>query len=145
MSMDYASNYADVVSSSFVKRLCPKQYRDFAKSLIHGNWELEDWAEYVRDECDLNLPNQFDNEIAFHKAVESAKKCWDALLASFSKATRVGMSSLRLYIDSHSYDDGSRYDEVEGAFFAVDKAYDLTPAGKKFQKAINRKFFVTFG
>ena len=145
MSMDYGSNYADVVSKSFIKRLCPKQFKRFMDSLYLAKWELENWAEYVRDECDLNLPNNFDKDEDFQNWIKSTKKCWKDLLLAFSKATKVGMSSLRLYIDYHSSDDGSRYDEVEGAFFAVDQAYELTPAGKKFQKAIERKLFVTFG
>ena len=41
--------------------------------------------------------------------------------------------------------DGDQYDEVDGVFFTVDGVYGLTPAGKKFNESIDRRYYTQFG
>jgi len=145
MGMGYCSNYSDVVSKSFIKRLCPKQFKAFMDSLIIPKWELEDWARYLNDVTELNLPNDFEKEADFQDSIKFTDRCWSDLREAFYQATKVDMSHLYIDLEYHSPEEGDIYDGVSGAFFVVGGVYELTPAGKKFQQAIERKFYVTFG
>lgn len=145
MGMGYFSNYADVMEESYLHKLCPKEYTNFKNALASYKWELEDWAKYLNDVTELDLPDNLTEEGAFKEAIKFTERCWSDLRNAFCKATAIGKSNLYIDLDYHSPEDGDRYDDVSGAFFVVGGVYELTPAGKKFKNAINRKFYVTFG
>ena len=68
------------------------------------------------------------------------------LKTAFARATAAGEDHLDLFIGYHSaQDEGDRYDEVDGAFWAVAGLYQLSPAGQKLGNKMERRSFVTFG
>ena len=67
-----------------------------------------------------------------------------ALCAAFKKQT----GGLELFFDHYNEDEGDRYDSVEhkdGCVFCVGNMTQLTPAGKKFQKVVEKRRWVQFG
>ena len=83
---------------------------------------------------------------------EKVISAWKMLVHSFEVATfqpnpfEKTTEGLILDIDFHDKEgDGDRYDEVDGVFFTVGGMYGLTPAGKKFNDVVTRKFYTTWG
>ena len=70
------------------------------------------------------------------QAVQEISAAFEALQAAFAKATAVGTSHLDLAIGYHGEDDGDRYDDVRGVFWAVDGMQQLSPAGEKFKDIV---------
>lgn len=131
MGFGYGSNYADVISEENVKKICPKEYKAFIDALEKEDKDLYDFA--IGDQ----MGEETSNVLGL---------VWNNLCVAFRQATTVGNSCFDLNIGYHDKDsDGDRYDEVDGYFFSVDGAYQLSPAGEKFEKIFDRKFFVTAG
>jgi hypothetical protein len=131
MGMGYGANYADVVTANFVKKIRPKEYADFMKALKAADVDFDSFAQ--------SLNNTEDEELS---------KKFAYLCASFYEATKDASSGKGLLLNVGFHDkteEGDRYDEVDGGFFAVGGAYEMTPSGKQFAKQIKRKFYVTFG
>ena len=129
MGMGYGANFAEVIEDEGLRKLCPKEFKAFMGAIDKS--ELEDLESFAR-----KLVYE-DDEIDD----ESLVPLYDDLKKAFEKKTKL---SLRL--DFHcSEDDGDRYDEVNGYYWRVKGMYQLTPAGKKIDKYVSRKFFVTFG
>ena len=127
MSMGYAANFAEVVEQDFVKEQCPDQFENFVQALADKNIPTEEFAQN----------NQY------YSKKERKKKSYKAFLSlceQFNKKT-----GLDLYIDYHNPNNGDCYDDITGVMWCVDGVYQLTKAGKKFQKQIERKFWVSFG
>jgi hypothetical protein len=138
--MDYGAGYADVISGLALSKLCPKEYKAFKDLLKKTKVEENTLVEFLTEDQDLNLlPNITNNE----KASELQEKiidAWTNLQSAFHKKTK-GLTLNIGYQDP----EGSGYDEVKGLYYSVGEMYQLTPAGKKFEKTVQRKFFVTFG
>jgi len=125
MSMGYAANFADVIEQDFVKKQCPQEFENFIQALDKNeDITVESFAQNAQD---------FDE-----KSKEG--KTYIELCEAFEKKT-----GLSLYISYHDPDNGDRYDDVNGILWCVDGVYQLTKAGKKHQKQIERKFWVSFG
>ena len=134
MSMGYGSNYADVISDADIEKLCPKEWENFVRTLAEFGSYIPAFAvDYKMGESPREDMDECD-------------KAWNDLVVAFRYATATGNSYLTLELGYHdSSDEGDRYDDVDGYFFHVNGAYELSPAGKKCEKMIDRKFFVTFG
>jgi len=156
--MGFGSNFADVIDFNDVKRLCPAEAKALVKTLKKYGVNMENLAETFRcEEPELETletaisdaaPDDLDNEAYSRyeeEAIRTITQALETLKAAFAKATAVGKSHLDLSIGYHDPDDGDRYDEVDGVFWAFDGLYQLSPAGKKFGTEVQRKFFVTFG
>jgi hypothetical protein len=129
MPMGYGSNYADVIDEKDVRKLCPKEYKEFEKAIEEADETLESVAQEVGTE------DVWEND------EHPITKAFDNLQTAFEEKT-----DLTLYLSYHNADDdGSCYDDINGAYFCVDGMYELTPAGKKFNKIVQKKMFVTFG
>lgn len=140
MSMGYGAGYADVISEYKIKKVCLAEYRAFLKELKKWNVELEDFAKHLAQDLELSLDYADIDET--NEITDKIKERYEALQTAFHKKS----GGLHLDISFHNSDDnGSNYDEVNGAFFCVGGMYQLTPAGKKFERSVKRKFFVTFG
>ena len=106
-------------------------------------WRICKWPCVTRHR-QASTPADLDAYEA--KGVQEVAQALEALKAAFARATAVGDSHLELSIGYHdAAQDGDRYDEVNGVFWAVDGLYQLSPAGRKFGTKVRRKFFVTFG
>ena len=127
MGMGYSANHADVVDDKFIKKTCPDELKELLNAVKAENMEFEDFAKeavYQDYSCSI-VPEQ-----AYAK-----------LIAAFHDKT-----GLSVTLGFHDQDEeGDRYDQVNGAFWDVENVYQLTEAGKKNEKYINRKFYVSFG
>ena len=141
MGMGYGAGYADVVTEYFIRRQCPAEFRAFMKAIgpDGAGTDLEAIAQHLSQQCDLDL--SFETTKDYEKAVGLIHSAWKKLQRAFKRAT-----TLDLDISYHnSNDEGDRYDDVNGAFFCVGGVWQRTPAGKKYQRSVSRKFYVTFG
>jgi len=130
MGMGYAGSYADVISEEGVKEVCPKEYQALMDAMVGippieamDFDELAQQAEY----------NEIENK--------DAEQALEVLKEAFDKKTGLALS-----IGYHDADEqGDRYDDINGGFWCVGGMYELTKAGKKFEKYVQRKMFVSFG
>lgn len=126
MSMGYGAAYADCIEESTIKKFCPKEFKALEDSLEDTSFTMEDVA---REEMFDSIGSK-----EVHKAFVNLKK-------AFEKKT--GLSLSIGYHDSEN--DGDCYDQISGIYWAIDGMYQLTPAGKKMNKYVERKTFVQFG
>jgi hypothetical protein len=141
MSMGYGAAYADVITKKRIKRTCPTELAAFLRVIKDAGSSLENVAQHLAQDTELDLSHIEDDKEAVKKQ-EAIHKTWRKLQRVFKRVSE----GLALDIGYHnSEDEGSRYDEVDGAFFCVGGVYRLTPAGKRFRRSIKRRFFVTFG
>lgn len=127
MGMGYGANFAEVISD-----------KDLAD--IVGMELLSAFAEAL-DAFDSSEQEFVENSYGDDDFDEAVSEAYRAILEKFNEKT--GLTLMLGYHDSESC--GSRYDEVDGAYWAVDGMYQLTPEGKNWQHTVERKFFVTFG
>lgn len=128
MGMGYACSFAEVIEQETVVKFCPKEFKKLTDTLGETSFAIEDVARCV-------------SYMDFSEVGEKIKKAFYALTKAFNKKT-----GLALYMGYHDAEsEGDRYDEVDGAFWAVEGMYKLSPAGKKMDKFVSRKFWVTFG
>ena len=140
MSMGHSAGYADVITVATLKRIAPKEFPAFEKLLLEHVVSLENFAQYNSNQSELDLDhiNDEDKAVEIQTALDTA---WKKLQTTVKKK-----SGLLLDLGYHnSRDEGDSYDEVDGAFYCVGGVWTRTPAGKKHQRSITRKFFVTFG
>jgi hypothetical protein len=128
MGMGYAAAYADVVTEETIKKFCPKEFENLSNAI--------DDADDTWDNVAQSLEIGDDDEVSGNVVIYFRK-----LQKAFEKKT-----GLSLCIGYHSADDdGDRYDDIDGIYWSVDGMYQLTPAGKKMKKYVERKTFVQFG
>ncbi len=146
MSMGYGANHAEVIEWEDIRKLCPKESRQFAKVLRKLGLDMDaglqslDIGEFVGEWS--NLPDDMTEA----QAQECVQSAFDQLATAFQKQTRVRGSSLTLLAGYHDQaNHGDRYDELDGGYFHVEGNWQLSPSGKKLEKIIRRRFFVTFG
>lgn len=128
MGMGHAAAYADVIEANTIKKFCPKEFDVFYEKVgdMESDFELFASLAESKDFAD------YDDDI-----VES----YNELCNAFHKKT-----GLKLNLSFHDSDEnGDRYDDINGVYWYVDGMYQLTPAGKKMQKYVERKSFVIFG
>lgn len=141
MSMGYGAGYADVISENKIKKVCPVEFRAFLKEIKDSKVTLESFAQFIDIDSELDLAHIKDEDQAV-ATQEKLTELYEALQTAFHKKS----GGLHLDLSFHDSDnEGDSYDEVSGAFFCVGGMYKLTPAGKKFERSVKRKFFVTFG
>ena len=129
MGMGYGACFAEVIEVESIRKFCKKEF-DIFVGLVEGKGDYFA-CDFARNAESGDLSNYNKRLIEAYKNLQKA----------FEKKT-----GLNLFIDYHSAkDDGDRYDEVDGIYWAVGGMYQLTKAGKNMEKYVNRKFFVTFG
>jgi hypothetical protein len=127
MNSGTSACFADVIDIKEVKKIVPNAYKYFLKTLKFLDIDIEDFAKQYQD-----------NDVQNDDALEA----WKYLAHAFDTKTK----GLLLGIGFHDVDEsGDKYDEVNGVFFTVDGMYELTPAGKKFNDVVNRKFYTQWG
>lgn len=144
MPSGFASASAWKVETEFVKSSCPNEFKNFEETL--GNYEIS-FDEFAKA-YQFEEPEEIDC-LAENKTTEQLNqdiaKSWGNLQKAFRKATKVGNSSLLLFVMYHSSESGDCYDDVDGAFFGVDGVMQMSPAGKKFKDHIEKVAFVEWG
>ena len=129
MSMGYGSAHADTVEQKFVKKTCPKEFKAFIKAIDDdGNADFD----FVANQCNFDPTDEVPEPIL---------DAYVTLCKAFEAKT-----GLQLGLGFHNSDDeGSCYDDINGAYWWVGNVYQMTPAGKKYEKFITRENFVQFG
>lgn len=129
MGAGYSANYADVIEESFIEEVAPNELAKFKKALEDEEVDFDDFASRLYDLTDFT---DINDEV--YGAMEE-------LQSQFEDVT-----GLKLDLNYHnSEDEGSRYDDIEGAFWSVRGVYTLTPAGQKYLDKIQRCHYVIFG
>jgi len=123
MGMSNCACHADTIRIDFVKEQCPKEWEDFNSALSDDDMSFDHF-------CILKI-----GEDELDEAIEDT---YDALCEAFNKVT-----GLELGVVHHEAQD--RGDELDGGSFSVERVYQYTPAGEKYKKSIERKFWTTFG
>ena len=162
MGMGFASNYADVIAPEHVAFLAPIAWAHIT-ALFDGD-KIDTESGRVLLLHHLSDPDVYDTGdiedyltegTPLHNVDETTDERWQAYIAAwkalrteFAEATKVGDSHLVLWMGYHdSESNGDRYDEVDGAFFAVEGVYQPTPAGQSLlnRGMIERQTWVTLG
>jgi hypothetical protein len=136
MGMGNYANYADTVTNDFVTETCPEEMAGLLKVLAENDYSLEQLAMSATDGGDIEGELGLDLEEEAAKAIMEA---YETLCMTFQDKTQ-GLS-----LDIRYKDHEDRGDEVDGVFWEVDNVYELTTAGKKYNKQIERKFWTNFG
>ena len=126
MSMGTSAAYADVIDEKSIKKFCPKEWKALMAEVRddNDNWALiAEGFGYQEERGTAEINEAYYN-----------------LCNAFEKKTGLGLG-----VAYHGEDDGDCYDEVNGIYWYCDGVYEKTPAGKKMDKHIERKFFVCFG
>lgn len=133
MAMGTSGCYADVIDINHVRKIAKKAFDNFIKVLTKQNVTLDDFAQQMHSE-----------EVENDKILLA----WMNLVAEFELNTSKDSKEdgLRLNIGFHDKEEcGDIYDEVDGTYFSVDGMYQLTTAGKNFQKFVSRQHFTQWG
>ena len=127
MGMGMSGAYADAIEDDKLKALFPKEHAGLLAACAAGKIGLGGLAEGLRDEEELPGP----------------RNALDALRGAFGKR----FSGLTLSLEYHDQENqGDRYDEVDGAYWAIDGLYVLSKGARKLgAKNFERKFFVNYG
>jgi len=125
MGMGYGANFADCISETDLADIV-------GNDLINAFYEAADAAE-IDDLCDW--VNDWENcdSTAVYTAITKIEQV-------FHEKT-----GLEVSLQYHSEEDGDRYDEITGYFWAVDGMYVLSDAGQKLESKVVRNFYVSFG
>lgn len=134
MSMGYGANFADTIKEEFIKKSCPKEYKKFIGLLKKFKVSLDDYAQILCEEIEL--------ENLSEKDLEKIGKAYDVLIDTFNRQFK----NVGLCLSFHSVENnGDCYDDVNGAYWEVTEAYQLSPGGRMIKEQLCRSFFVTYG
>lgn len=141
MGMGYSANLEIVINESEIKKLNIGSFNTFLSTLNKVGVTLDQFAqaEELLDELSEivgDIPQQDEEELL-------------TIYSQFKKdfASKTGINiDLRYH---NRLDDGDRYDEVDGAFFALEYSdvYKMSPEAKELAKTAHFDFasFVSFG
>jgi hypothetical protein len=139
MGMGYGAGYAYVISQNKIKQVCPIEYKAFFKEMKKSEVSLDSFAQFVDQGRELEQFTDYDEASEVQGRLVDL---WTALQTAFHKKS----NGLTLELGFHDSDnEGDRYDDINGTYFSVGGMYQLTKAGKKFQRSVKQQFFVTFG
>lgn len=134
MGMGTYANFADTVTGVFVTETCPDEMAGLLKVLAENDYNLDQLAMSATDgDVQGELEVDLDEDVAL-----LVLNAYDGLAMAFLEATE-------LNLDIRYKKSEDRGDEVDGVFWEVDGAYELTTAGKKYKDKIERKFWTNFG
>ena len=122
MSMGNYANYADVIQEGAIWHVVQKEWDALLQAVINSG---EDWEDIARD---LGSEDT-DKDSAVYKAYVSLQKAF------------LDKTGLELAVDCRYETEGVD----DGAYWFVDGMYELTPAGKKMQRYVDREMWTTFG
>jgi len=129
MGMGNYPDYADTVSEDFIKEICPEEYKNFFTYLDEVDISFDEFCDMVHTENELSLEEDEQKKL---------DECYDVLSDAFNDKTK-----LELYVVYHNAED--RGDELDGGSFAVDKVYQLSPAGEKYKDKLTRLSWTNYG
>lgn len=130
MSMNYAAASATVIEDGKLKELFPIEHRALQKALDESDETLDQtgWRHRLAD------PEQVNEAV-------------DGAISTLASAFSAKYPGLTLELCHHNQEEeGDRYDEVNGAFWAIGGVYILSEGAKKLgQENFARVSYVVFG
>lgn len=124
MGYGYSGGNVDVVEEKLLKRIVPTEFKALTDALEKAYNEADDDDKYLYT-LDSDLDYNVDYEMDTDHPVAIAYK---ALTMAFQKET-----GLSLWHGYHNQEDeGSRYDEVDGSYWAVGNVHTFTPEALAF-------------
>ena len=121
--------YADTVYEDFVKKICPKEYSNFAKELERLDLSFDEFCDYITNEKDLFLEELDETNLDF----------------AYSNMQKAFEDKTGLQLDVTYHESSDQGDEIDGGVFIVDGVYTMTSNGEKYKQEIHRKFWTDFG
>ncbi|MEX0671080.1 MAG: hypothetical protein WD060_11555 [Pirellulales bacterium] len=158
MGIDYSAGYADVIEWDQVAQLVPQEAAEFM-AVVDKHKSVED-AQHVLaglarcyqfdppETDELRTAINCETDAEEDTAMAELQAAYASLRAAFAGATSIAKttSQLELGIGYHdSQSQGCRGDELDGVYWYVDGAQELSPAGRQFEKLFLRKFFTSWG
>lgn len=139
MSMGYAGNMTTVISQDNLSALCPQTFYKFFEGMALLN--LDEQTAF------LFLNEEEPDALGIEDGAEVLTRLWKELQADFAEKTTMPNNGkhLNLYCGYHDLDNGSCYDDIDGAFFSVGGVYERSQAGEVFRDILEDVSFVTFG
>jgi hypothetical protein len=121
-----------------IKSIVPDESAAFERQLEAAGVDMDAFccAMAIDDLDGLDVPTEDDD--AVRQTIEGIEAAWKNLAGSFTRVTTVEGKGLELQPCYRDAEYGDRDDEVEGDFFHVSGAYQLSPAGKKYADKIRR-------
>lgn len=131
MGMGTYACRANIISTDFVKEICPLEYQILIDILYAAGINLEDFfvAEYFDSDYG-DIKEGFDEQL-----IDKA----------YSELKRVFNEKTGLFLNTVYHEAEDRGDELDGGSFAVEGVYVLSEAGKKFQEKISEVAWTIFG
>jgi hypothetical protein len=175
MGIDYSAGYADVIEWDAIEKIVPQVAAEFLETVnkykgdedadyllrhlaLTVQYDLDGDPSTDKEPAELinALCGWHEDEADDARVAKEILAAFNELRAAFATATtvsvpgaepmRVERSGLSLGIGYHDCEShGCRGDEVDGIYWYVDGAYQLSPAGRKFQDKFQRKFFTSWG
>ncbi len=149
MGMGYWANHVETISDEALAQLCPATLAAFKAVTDQGACEEGYVARFLEEQDDVDLadslaeagyePEQIEAQLA------DIRSAYDALRDDFQAKTTLGEEHLTLWLGYHNLAEGSRYDEVDGAYWGVHGVYTLSGPGKRFRDKLTDASFVMFG
>jgi hypothetical protein len=167
MGIDYSADYADVIEWNAIVELAPEAAAEFMATINKHKGDEE--ADYLlqhlaftiqydlcgdpsREEAPTELINAMsgwhNDEAVDVRVAKEILAAFRKLRAAFSEATNIPTTTSRLELGIAYHDSenqGCRGDELDGVYWYVDGAYELSPAGRKFKRKFERRFFTAWG
>jgi hypothetical protein len=143
MGMGYGSNCVDVVDEKSLSKVgkCKALLASLTKAVEETGAGMDDFAQNF--ECEQDIDKAADSITEEPEEQKNIVRLYNALVKEFEKQTKLGLT-----LCYHSSDDGDRYDDVQGVYWAVDGYREISKAGKAAEKKgihIAHVGFVTFG
>lgn len=149
----YTPVQVDVISEEGIASICPQEWKAFTDQLGKHQIHLDDFAKAKCEnngcEVDLNVElMRYEGEDGYLSESDIAEfwAAWDALRSKFETNTLVSIlpnEYLTLELGYHDRDEmGCQLDEVDGAFFYVERAWKETAAHLRFKQYITRCGYV---
>jgi len=130
MGMGTYACHADIVAIDFVREVCPNELEEFLETLSKVDASFDDFCACQVIEAEIDHIDEIEQELV--------DAVYDALCLEFNKQTDLTLEVVYNFAED-------RGDDLDGGSFAVDGVYQLTPAGEKFNKHIERKTWTVFG
>ena len=126
MGSGYSGCFDYVMSKDNVKKVCPDEMQMIEDLLDRVKLNWDDLARaYQYDDSIHPLYDEFEDSVAEHYEQE----IFDTLHEVFKKFH--DSCGLSIELQYHDSEHGDRYDDVDGAYFSVSGAYQLTPEAQK--------------
>ncbi len=128
MGIRHYGNYADTVTEEFVTETCPTAMDELNFVIDDNDYTMSQLA-YCANSGDIQ--GELEMELDEDKAL--------LILNAYEKVATIFKAKIGLDLDLGFTDDGDSQGDL---YWAVSGVYVLSPAGKKHEDKITRKFWV---